>query len=1171
MKAASKIFVFTLFACIFQVQGQNLTIQVSSQPYKIVTLSSGDHEIQMEGFVNRLVPGEPKLPAKIFMIALPPSAEVTSVTVTGREPVELAGMFRIPPASAPMPSEDRPCLVKSSQLQWKKARDAVYGSNNPYPGRVGEYAGSGSLRKYRYVRVVFNPFQYQPLSGKLMLYKSADVSIDYTVETSGEHRNEALLQDTQADVSASRLFINYEDARRWYRSGRLYKGQNNDLTNYVIITTENLESAVSSFVLWKQSLGFSVKVVTISWIAGQYSGFDLAETIRNFLIDTYGVWGIQYVLIVGDIADIPMRTCYTKSYGSSEYADYITPTDAYYADLTGDWDSDGDGYFGEYSDDDVDFMPEVIVGRIPWSDPASVAHICQKIIDYESDTGSWKDSALLMGAMSNFTDEDHDECSKTDGAVLMNEMISDMMGGWSTTTLFEKEGLEISGYACDYPLTHSNAIAAWSSGDYGIVNWWAHGNRYAAYRVTWAWDDGDGIPETKDPDEINSEAFVSRSDTSSLDDSHPALVFSCSCLNGYPEDNNLAKALLKRGAAGVIASTRVSWYNVGWDDKNDGGNASIDYYFFYYLIQNHMPVGSALDESKIHYLNHFFWWGAASQQNMMDFCLYGDPSLIRSGTSGVTKILSVTPSIEWDFGEVPSGGFSEKAFLLANIGTDAIQVTSLGLGGENTAAFSLQSPLNVPFSISPGDTQRVVVRFQPTNPGPKTALLLIDNDSDNVSPTKSVILRGIQLLEPQWAVPLSIVGDGVEMIRTFGGEINASEGYNAGLDVITPPPSQTTYAYFHIGSFPYYLSTDIREWASPFDRPMDWTLKIVNADEISTTISWDQADLPSEGKFTFIGASSCDMRTTDSLTFVGDRTLTIQYRPLVTLTYEFPQAGWYMVSLPVTPADSNLNALFPTALGAYDWDAVGETYNGVTAMEPKRGYWLAIPDVTSDHVYGQALTNYTTHFYSQGWYMIGSVMGGADFTNPDDDPDGMVFSPAFGYDPLSHSYVQTNTLNEKEGYWVAVFGECDLTVGEGSGGDEGKRKNISRSLLKTNWSAFASQYGSSPPAPPNVNWETGDLATIPTEYGLAQNYPNPFNPETMIEYRLPKDGRVTLIIYNMMGQVVRRLVDEEKRAGYYKVAWNGRSDSGIHVGTGIYLLQLRAGSFTQIRKLLLVQ
>ena len=98
-----------------------------------------------------------------------------------------------------------------------------------------------------------------------------------------------------------------------------------------------------------------------------------------------------------------------------------------------------------------------------------------------------------------------------------------------------------------------------------------------------------------------------------------------------------------------------------------------------------------------------------------------------------------------------------------------------------------------------------------------------------------------------------------------------------------------------------------------------------------------------------------------------------------------------------------------------------------------------------------------------------------------------------------------------------------------------------------------------------------DVVFLPTDFQLKQNYPNPFNPETTIEYRLPEDGRVTLFIYNMMGQAVRRLVDAEKNAGYYRVVWDGCSDIGNRVVSGVYVIHIRAGSFSQTRKLVLVQ
>ncbi len=96
---------------------------------------------------------------------------------------------------------------------------------------------------------------------------------------------------------------------------------------------------------------------------------------------------------------------------------------------------------------------------------------------------------------------------------------------------------------------------------------------------------------------------------------------------------------------------------------------------------------------------------------------------------------------------------------------------------------------------------------------------------------------------------------------------------------------------------------------------------------------------------------------------------------------------------------------------------------------------------------------------------------------------------------------------------------------------------------------------------------------IPTGYGLAQNYPNPFNATTGISYQLAGGNphRTTLKIYNIQGQEVATLVDEVQAPGYYSVAWDGRDDLGKEVSSGIYFYRLQAGSYAEIKKMVLLK
>ena len=105
----------------------------------------------------------------------------------------------------------------------------------------------------------------------------------------------------------------------------------------------------------------------------------------------------------------------------------------------------------------------------------------------------------------------------------------------------------------------------------------------------------------------------------------------------------------------------------------------------------------------------------------------------------------------------------------------------------------------------------------------------------------------------------------------------------------------------------------------------------------------------------------------------------------------------------------------------------------------------------------------------------------------------------------------------------------------------------------------------------------GLVVEIPTSFSLLQNYPNPFNPTTTLRYALPKDARVTLSIYNILGQRVATLRDEVENVGFYNIVWNGRNDFGTPIASGVYFYRIEArptdGSeaFTSIKKMLMLK
>jgi hypothetical protein len=98
-----------------------------------------------------------------------------------------------------------------------------------------------------------------------------------------------------------------------------------------------------------------------------------------------------------------------------------------------------------------------------------------------------------------------------------------------------------------------------------------------------------------------------------------------------------------------------------------------------------------------------------------------------------------------------------------------------------------------------------------------------------------------------------------------------------------------------------------------------------------------------------------------------------------------------------------------------------------------------------------------------------------------------------------------------------------------------------------------------------------DPAAVPRSFALMQNYPNPFNPSTTIEYSLERRAQVTLNIYDVLGQSVKRLVDESKSAGEYRVVWDGRNESGKSVASGVYFYRLEVNNHVDSKKMILLK
>ena len=106
-------------------------------------------------------------------------------------------------------------------------------------------------------------------------------------------------------------------------------------------------------------------------------------------------------------------------------------------------------------------------------------------------------------------------------------------------------------------------------------------------------------------------------------------------------------------------------------------------------------------------------------------------------------------------------------------------------------------------------------------------------------------------------------------------------------------------------------------------------------------------------------------------------------------------------------------------------------------------------------------------------------------------------------------------------------------------------------------------------------YETSQLSSydrlLPIRYKSYQNYPNPFNPVTTLRYDLPEDSFVEITVYDILGNIIKNLVNQNENYGYRSVQWNATNNQGQPVSAGLYLYTIEAGEFRQTKKMILLK
>jgi hypothetical protein len=109
----------------------------------------------------------------------------------------------------------------------------------------------------------------------------------------------------------------------------------------------------------------------------------------------------------------------------------------------------------------------------------------------------------------------------------------------------------------------------------------------------------------------------------------------------------------------------------------------------------------------------------------------------------------------------------------------------------------------------------------------------------------------------------------------------------------------------------------------------------------------------------------------------------------------------------------------------------------------------------------------------------------------------------------------------------------------------------------------------------DIEWPTAivreSIDAFPQVFALHQNYPNPFNPTTNITFEVTGTELVNIEVFDILGKKIKTLVNDEFSAGSYTVDWDGRSENGFQLSSGVYVYKMNAGDFTQIRRMVFMK
>lgn len=327
-------------------------------------------------------PGQPLLPVRTVVLAIPSGAVGVSVSLEESGIYVASTPGTIQPAAIP-----RPFSSTSFSAEMINEDPGIYSMNSFWPSdRLGNVT-VGTKSGFKLVSFQIMPVRYNPVSEEVEFAQFVTATIGwsesppadrFTGQIEGAMRQLESWIDNPSDLAAFAPVSTGTDA-----------------VEYLVITSSDYSDSFWQLVNYKNTTGITTELVDIAEVLSGTSGYDDPERLRNYIISRYSADGIEHVLLGGDETVIPTRFINLYCEGYSDYA----PVDLYFSDLDGTWDENGDHNYGQ-PEDDLDLYSDISVGRALVGNISDAELFVERSIMYqlEPPPGDWLSTAMLCGA-----------------------------------------------------------------------------------------------------------------------------------------------------------------------------------------------------------------------------------------------------------------------------------------------------------------------------------------------------------------------------------------------------------------------------------------------------------------------------------------------------------------------------------------------------------------------------------------------------------------------------------------------------------------------------------------------------------------------------------------------------------------------------------------------------